>query len=171
MADFGRLGKVRTTREIELRDITELFRVRSATDENRLTREELAALGITESSVKEKLLGTWKGWLCEENGTVVGFAIGDKSSGEMWVIAVLPSHIRQGIGGRLLTTVESWLFAAGCSEIWLTTDIDVQLRAYSFYRNRGWTDWKIEKGNRYMKKRPNQSAPPTPGSITPRATE
>ena len=52
-----------------------------------------------------------------------------------------------------MTKVESWLFAEGCSEIWLTTDIDVQLRAYSFYRNRGWTDWKIEKGNRYMKKR------------------
>ena len=70
----------------------------TATDENRLTSAQLTALGITESSVSEKLLGSYKGWLCEEQGSVVGFAIGDRSSGEMWVIAVLPTHIRRGIG-------------------------------------------------------------------------
>ncbi len=91
-------------RPIEIGDIPDTFRVRAATDENRLTLAQLAALGINENSVKDKLLGSYKGWLCEEQGSVVGFAIGDRSSGEMWVIAVLPTHIRRGIGGRLAGT-------------------------------------------------------------------
>jgi GNAT superfamily N-acetyltransferase len=162
---------MRVFREIEIRDIPALFRVRVATDENRLTSEQLTALGITEAAVEEKLGGTYKGWLCEDDGAVVGFAIGDRASCEMWVIAVLPSHVRQGIGERLLAAVESWMFGEGCLEIWLTTDIDTSLRAYSFYRHRGWEEWKIENGNRYMRKRPNKSPEPTPTTVTPRATE
>jgi GNAT superfamily N-acetyltransferase len=111
----------------------------------------LTALGITENSVSEKLRGSCKGWLCEEQGSVVGFAIGDRSSGEMWVIAVLPGHIGGGIGGALLERVEAWLFSEGCLELWLTTDIDTRLRAYSFYKKHGWTDSKIEKALRYEK--------------------
>ena len=84
---------MRTVRPIAISDISETFRVRTATDEKRLTSAQLTALGITESSVSEKLRGSYKGWLCEEHGSVVGFAIGDRSSGEMWVIAVLPGHI------------------------------------------------------------------------------
>ena len=162
---------MRVFREIAAPDIPALFRVRSATDENRLTVSELASLGITESSVGEKLRGTYKGWLCEDEGEVVGFAIGDMVSRETWVIAVLPTHIRQGVGGKLLALVEDWMFRNDCPEIWLTTDVDTSLRAYSFYRNRGWEDWKIEKGNRYMKKTPNKSPEPTPTAVTPRATE
>jgi len=106
---------MRTIRPIAISDISETFRVRTATDENRLTSTQLTALGITESSVSEKLLGSYNGWLCEEQGSVVGFAIGDRSSGEMWVIAVLPGHIGRGIGGALLEKVEAWLFSEGCS--------------------------------------------------------
>jgi ribosomal protein S18 acetylase RimI-like enzyme len=143
---------MRLIRQIEVADIPKLFLVRTATDENPLTLEELAELDITEASVKAKLLGSYKGWLCEEEGQVVGFAIGDRSSGEMWVIAVLPSHIQQGIGSELLTRVDDWLFSEGCSQLWLTTDLDTKLRAYSFYRKHGWIDWKIDDGLRYMKK-------------------
>jgi len=141
-----------TIRPIEPADIPALFRVRTVTDENRLTMEELAALGINEQSVAEKLRGNFKGWVCEDNGRVVGFAMGDRSTGEMWVIAVLPSHIRRGIGGALLEKVDGWLFSEGCQELWLTTDIDPSLRAYSFYIKHGWEDWKIEDGMRYMRK-------------------
>ena len=144
-------------REIQIADIPALFRVRSVTDENRLTIQELAGLGINESSVREKLQCSFKGWLCEDAGEVVGFAMGDSLTGEMWVIAVLPSHIRQGIGGDLLERVDQWLFSQGCEELWLTTDIDTKLRAYSFYKKHAWRDWKIEDGLRYMKKsRPNR---------------
>jgi ribosomal protein S18 acetylase RimI-like enzyme len=143
---------MRLIREIEVADIPSLFRVRTATDENRLSMEDLAALDINAETVKEKLLGNYKGWLCEEDGEVVGFAMGDKSSGELWVIAVLPSHICKGIGSQLLKQVENWLFSTGYHELWLVTGISERLRAYSFYRKHGWEDWKIENGARYMMK-------------------
>ena len=42
-------------RRIEASDVPQLFWVRAATDENRLTLDQLAALGINENSVREKL--------------------------------------------------------------------------------------------------------------------
>ena len=137
-------------REITKDDVADLFAVRVATHENRLTREELASLGITEESVKEKLDASFKGWLYEVDGKVVGFAIGDKTTGELWVIAVLPEYVGKGIGSQLLITVENWLRAEGCARLWLTTDVDTGLKAYSFYRRHGWLDDRIEDGLRYM---------------------
>ena len=83
---------------------------------------------------------------------MVGFAMGDQATGELWVIAVLASHVCRGIGSQLLARVEHWLFGAGCPELWLITSIDPQRRACGFYRKRGWHDWKIEAGVRYMRK-------------------
>lgn len=144
-------------RPIEPADIPDLFAVRTATDENNLSREELTAMGITEESVLERLRQNHRGWLCEAHGRVVGFAMGDKSTGELWVIAVLPEFIGRGIGSRLLALVEEWLWSCGCDELWLTTDLDTKLRAYSFYRKHGWEDDRIEDGLRYMKKRKGRS--------------
>jgi GNAT superfamily N-acetyltransferase len=145
-------------RPVTCADIPALFAVRTATDENNLTREQLTRLGITEESVGEKLRGSYKGWLCESDGRVVGFAMGDRSTGELWVIAVLPEHVGRGIGSALLRRVEEWLWDAGCGELWLTTDVDPRLRAYSFYRRHGWVDDAIRDGLRYMKKpRPDKS--------------
>ncbi|NLF38087.1 GNAT family N-acetyltransferase [bacterium] len=140
-------------RAITPADIPALFAVRTATDENRLSREQLTALDITEATVLEKLRTTYSGWLCEDEGKVVGFAMGDRATGEMWVIAVLPSHIRRGIGSELLEKVEQWLLSEGCAGLWLTTDVDTTLRAYAFYRKHGWEDDRIENGLRYMRKK------------------
>src|SRR5262245_24287753 len=96
-------------REITEDDIPALFVVRVATHENQLTVEELVSLGITEETVKARLRGTFKGWLCEVNAQVVGFAMGDRATGELWVIALLPEYIGQGIGSALLRRVEDWL--------------------------------------------------------------
>ena len=139
-------------REITEADIPALFAVRVATHENRLTYEELHAIGITEQSVRERLRESFKGWLCEVDGQVVGFAMGDKSTGELWVIAVLPEYLGQRIGSRLLTAVENWLRENGCKLLWLTTDIDPTLKAYSFYLSHRWVDDRIEGGLRYMVK-------------------
>ena len=45
---------------------------------------------------------------------------------------------------------EEWLARSGCVRAWLTTDLDPALRAYGFYRHRGWSDWKLERGLRWM---------------------
>jgi GNAT superfamily N-acetyltransferase len=153
-----------TYREIEARDIPALFSVRVATRENALSRDELERLGITEESVLSMLRnGTHRGWLCEEDGDVVAFAMGDRGTGEMWVIAVLPDQEARGIGAALLTRVEDWLWSEGWTEIWLTTDIDPSLRAYGFYRSRGWVDREIKDELRYMVKT-NPNPPGRPGT-------
>lgn len=144
-------------REIGPDDAGALFAVRTATRENRLSREDLAARGITEQTVWNRLAGSFRGWLCEDDGSVVGFAMGDGATGELEVIAVLPEHEGRGIGMRLIELVETWLAYRGWRELWLYTDPDPTLRAYGFYRARGWVDAGLKGGNRVMKKR----LPPT----------
>ena len=140
-------------REIESADVPAIFAVRIQTLENAISLERLAELGITEESILAAIKDTHKGWLCEVDGEVCGFAMGDRAACEVTVIALLPSHEGQGIGGQLLGSVEAWLAESGCEEIWLTTDVDTDLRAYGFYRRLGWEDWKIEDGDRFLRKR------------------
>lgn len=142
-----------TFREITAADMDAIFAVRIATWHNDGGAQELIGLGITPESVRVMLQDTHAGWLCEIDSRVVGFAMGNRTTGEMWVIAVLPEHEGYGIGKRLLALVEEWLFEEGCEQLWLTTDLDESLRAVGFYRHLGWEDWKFEDGDRYMWKR------------------
>jgi ribosomal protein S18 acetylase RimI-like enzyme len=137
-------------REVTVADVPALFDVRPKTRENALTLEDLRRLGITPQSVTASLSQSTRGWLCEVDGRVVAFSMADCATTEFLVIAVLPEHEGRGIGGRLMALAEAWLAASGCRRAWLSTDPDTSLRAYGFYRRRGWTDWKIERGNRYM---------------------
>lgn len=138
-------------REIQSTDMDAIFAVRVATWHNPNGQEELTAMGITHESVRNVLNDSHRGWLCEINSQVVGFAMGDRSNGEMWVIAVLSEFEGLGIGKQLLKLVEDWLFQEGWKEIWLTTDPDESIRAVGFYRHLGWRDWKLE-GDRFMRK-------------------
>ncbi len=126
--------------------------MRSSTRENRLSEAELESLGITPASVREMMGTTHRGWVCEVGSRVVGFAMGDRSTGEMWVVAVLPCCEGMGIGRRLMREVERWLGSGGHRMAWLTTDTDRSLRAYGFYRALGWEEWKTEDGLLYMRK-------------------
>ena len=137
-------------REITAADVPALFYVHTRTCENKYTLEQLQALGITAESVAKKLTTSFKGWLCVEADQVVAFCMADRSTGELWVVAVLPDYEDQGIGNKLMNLAEQWLAASGCTRAWLTTDIDPTLRAYGFYRRRGWRDWKVENGVRWM---------------------
>ncbi len=138
-------------RPITAADISALFHIRPRTRENALTIEELRALGITPESVATWLDDSTNGWLWETSASgVVGFCMADRSTGELLVIALLPEYEGRGIGGLLMQRAERWLAQSGCTTAWLTTDVDQTLRAYGFYRHRGWTDWKLERGLRWM---------------------
>lgn len=139
-------------REINKSDVPFLFAVRVATRENALSREQLSKLGIDNESVSMMIGTSHRGWLCEVDHRVVGFAMGNRENGEMWVIAVLPGYEGRGIGAELLKRVEDWLWSEGWNDIWLTTDVDTSLRAYGFYKRQGWVDVEIKDHLRYMKK-------------------
>ncbi len=140
-------------REITADDVPALFYVRPRTRENALTLEELQQLGIDPQSVTESLGQSTKGWVCDDAGRVVAFSMADRATGEFLVIAVLPEYEGKGVGGKLMALAEEWLAASGCQRAWLTTDLDTTLRAYGFYRKRGWTDCKVDRGLRWMELR------------------
>jgi hypothetical protein len=85
--------------EISNTDIPSLFSVRVATRENTLSLEQLTGLGITEESVAVMLGSTHRGWLCEADDQIVGFAMGNRDNGEIWVIAILPEY--EGRAGKM----------------------------------------------------------------------
>ncbi len=144
-------------REIRAADVPELIEVRTRTRENAYTVAQLERLGITVPGVAELLAGSYKGWSCSDGDRIVGFCMGDRATGELWVIAILPEYEGLGIGGGLMDRVEGWLWDCGCRWLWLTTDVDTRLRAYGFYRARGWTDWKVEDGLRWMRLLPEDA--------------
>jgi len=127
-------------REIESKDIQDLFEVRLSTDENQVTSEYLAEIGITPRSIAEGLAGPLKGWLCEASGKVVGFSLGNRETGEMMVVAVLPEYEKKGIGKKLMELIQNWFWSCGHDEIWLLATPDPKLRASGFYKTLGWKE-------------------------------
>jgi GNAT superfamily N-acetyltransferase len=120
-------------------DIEGLFSVRARTRENAFSKEALASIGVTaESIAKQMASGRLKGWVCLDSSTLVGFCNGDKETGEVLVLAVLPDYERRGIGAGLLARVVDWLRSVGCNAIWLAASPDARMRAHGFYRSLGW---------------------------------
>jgi GNAT superfamily N-acetyltransferase len=139
-------------REISISDLPAVFDVRLSTRENAVTLAELERVhGITPASLALALRGRARGWLCEEAGRALGFALGDAASGEVLVVAVRPEHEGRGIGGTVLARVRDWLFAEGHAEIWLRANPDPALRSFGFYRRLGWrSDSPTEGGEERM---------------------
>lgn len=137
-----------TYRAMTVDDIPAVLEVRFATVENAITLQELEAdYGITPASIAASMESDSRGWLCEDDSDVVGFAMGDRTNGEVQVVAVLPGHEGRGIGKALLARVAEWLFAEGHEEIWLGANPDPEVRATGFYRRLGWRRSGIKKGD------------------------
>jgi ribosomal protein S18 acetylase RimI-like enzyme len=124
-----------TYRAMTVDDIPAVLEVRFSTVENAITLEEMAAdYGITPATIAASMQGDSRGWLCEDESKVVGFAMGDCTNGEVQVVAVRPGHEGRGIGKALLARVTDWLFAEGHEELWLGASPDPEVRATGFYR-------------------------------------
>ncbi|MBL9216625.1 MAG: GNAT family N-acetyltransferase [Opitutaceae bacterium] len=139
-------------RAVTAEDVPALFVVRVATRENALSREALARQGVTEESLRAMLGSSHRGWLCQADGRVVGFAMGNGTTGELWVLAVLPEYEGRGIGSRLLRLAEDWLWSLGWAELWLWTSPQPGRRARQLYGRRGWTEASVRDGRLLMKK-------------------
>ena len=114
-------------------DLPELTRVRMSVNENRLS--DLSTL--RPEDLDRVIAGTGCSWVCEVNNRIVAFAMADLANANVYALFVEPGYERQGIGRRLHDTMMDWLFGAGVSQVWLSTDPNT--RAESFYRRAGWS--------------------------------
>ena len=149
-----------TYRQMQISDLPAALAVRLSTVENAITKEALESdYGITPQSLSEAMKSHVKGWLSEASGRVVGFAMGDRSNGEVQVVAVLPEYEGRGIGKSLLTRVQAWLFSEGHEAIWLLANPDPNIRAHGFYRKLGWrATGSLRQDDEVMKLRRIESA-------------
>jgi ribosomal protein S18 acetylase RimI-like enzyme len=120
-------------------DAEECVRLRGKTRENAISASSLAALGITAKSWGRAIeTGQLPGHVCTVNAKIVGFCFGDKNSGEIVVLAVLPQYEGCGIGKTLLFTIMENLHELGHKRLFLGCSSDSTHRSFGFYRHLGW---------------------------------
>lgn len=121
-------------REAEIKDISQIQMVRNLVKENRLSNPGLVA----DSDVKDYMTSRGKGWVCEINDEVVGFAIADLVDNNIWALFIHPGFERIGIGKKLHDEMMNWYFSQTDKTVWLGTAPGT--RAEMFYRKAGWTE-------------------------------
>ncbi|MFZ4876785.1 GNAT family N-acetyltransferase [Janthinobacterium sp. Mn2066] len=121
-------------------DTPAYINLRGKTRQNAIGQERLAELGITAASWGEMIAsGNLPGQVCHQDGQMLGYCFGDRESGEIVVLALLPQAEGLGIGKVLLDKVMAELSAAGHARLFLGCSSDPQSRSYGFYRHLGWT--------------------------------
>jgi GNAT superfamily N-acetyltransferase len=116
-------------------DMGDTFAVRTSVTENALSLEQLERMGITPASVAASLDGRARGWVAEEEGVVVAFAIADAGTRSIFALFVAPGYEGRGLGSALLARAVRWLQGESSGAIWLTTAPDT--RAAALYARRG----------------------------------
>ena len=120
-------------------DVAACLVLRGLTRENAIPAERLAAVGITEQSWSDDVRSDrLPGYVCCDDGTIAGYCFGDKASGEVVVLALLPAYEERGIGRRLLALVIDHLAALGHRRLFLGCSADPATRSHGFYRHLGW---------------------------------
>jgi GNAT superfamily N-acetyltransferase len=115
-------------------DIPQMHVVRCAVKENVLSNPDL----ITYNNYEVFITQYGKGWVCEINSQVVGFAVVDLKKNNIWALFILPEYENQGIGKKLHHLMLDWYFSQKQENIWLSTES--KSRAETFYRKTGWKD-------------------------------
>jgi GNAT superfamily N-acetyltransferase len=120
-------------RQATMADAPEIWRIRYAVRENTLTPGR-----INDIDLRREIEATGRGWVAEEDGEIVAFAIGNARTGNIWALFVDPAHQGRGHGARLHDTMIEWLWSQGLEALWLSTGTETKARA--FYERRGWRD-------------------------------
>ena len=119
-------------REATVNDIPQIQIVRHSVKENVLSDPTL----VTDQDCEEFLTKRGKGWVCETENTIVGFAIADLQDENIWALFVQPEHEGKGIGQQLQKMMLDWYFKQGKEKVWLGTAPNT--RAEQFYKASGW---------------------------------
>jgi GNAT superfamily N-acetyltransferase len=121
-------------REAKREDISGIQFVRNAVQENRLSDPAL----VTDQDCEDFMFRRGKGWVCEDQGKIIGFAIADLVDHNVWALFVLPGCEGKGVGRQLHDDMINWYFAQTSASIWLGTAPGT--RAENFYRKAGWQE-------------------------------
>lgn len=120
-------------REANIVDIPQMQIVRNAVKENVLSNPDL----IKDADYVPFITVKGKGWVCEINEEIVGFAIVDLLENNIWALFVHPDFEAKGIGKKLHKMMLDWYFSQTQKTVWLSTAPNS--RAEKFYKLNGWT--------------------------------
>ncbi len=123
-----------TFREATIADIPQIQIVRNSVKENMLSNPAL----VTDADCSAYLTQRGKGWICEADGQLVGFAIADMQDHNIWALFVTPEFEGNGIGKQLHQMMLDWYFGQTKETVWLGTAFNT--RAETFYRRQGWKE-------------------------------
>src|SRR5690606_41991500 len=121
-------------REATIADIPQIQVVRHAGKENQLSDPGL----VTDRDCEVYITQRGKGWVCEADGQIAGFAIADLQDHNIWALFLLPEYEGRGIGRQLHDTMLHWYFPQTKETVWLSTEAGT--RAEKFYRRAGWKE-------------------------------
>lgn len=120
-------------------DIPQLQVVRHLVKENILSDPAL----VTDEDCNNYLTNRGKGWVCEVENKIVGFAIADLSDHSVWALFIHPEFENKGIGKTLHQMMMNWYFSQTGKTVWLSTAAGT--RAEKFYLLQGWRQTGILK--------------------------
>lgn len=121
-------------REAKIDDIKQIQIVRNSVTENTLTNPNL----VTNKDCEEFITERGKGWVCEIDNNIVGFAIADLKESNIWALFLDPKFENRGIGQQLHKAMLDWYFTQTKNTVWLGTAYNT--RAEQFYRKAGWKE-------------------------------
>ncbi|MBK8309781.1 MAG: GNAT family N-acetyltransferase [Chitinophagaceae bacterium] len=121
-------------REATIEDIPQIQIVRNSVTENTLSDPAL----VPDKDCEEFMFVRGKGWVCEIDKQITGFAIADLKENNICALFLLPAFEKQGIGKRLHDMMIDWYFTQTKDNVWLGTSPNT--RAERFYRKAGWKE-------------------------------
>jgi GNAT superfamily N-acetyltransferase len=121
-------------RTATLDDIQQIQIVRNSVTENTLSNPDL----VTDDDCATFITVRGKGWVCEIDQQIVGFAIVDLQENNIWALFLDPKFEKKGIGQALHKIMLDWYFTQTKVTVWLGTAFNT--RAEKFYRKAGWTE-------------------------------
>jgi len=128
-----------TYRQAVPEDAARCIAIRGQTRENAISAEGLIGKGVTLASWAQDIRsGDLWGLVCLADRLMVGYCFGDRQTGEVVVLALLPDWEAKGIGKRLLHGVIDALRRDGFERLFLGCSSDPRSRSFGFYRHLGW---------------------------------
>lgn len=101
-----------------------------------VTENTLSPGRISDEELRRAIEDECRGWVAEQAGRILGFAIG-LESGQVWAPFVRPEAQGRGLGHALHAKMLTWFAAQrpGPERLWLSTGSTTRARA--FYEARG----------------------------------